>query len=135
MADVKKTFGGIAAKPSSIVLVGLATIRQGREYIAADKSWATPDELKTKEEADTFVDSFCGRLLESIAVSSNGSWMYILQVMAHVTAEDYWRVCVPVVPVQVVAECRLLRNFTKRASGFKWHWKSERFHVNEFSTP
>ncbi|KAL7321073.1 hypothetical protein PS15m_000890 [Mucor circinelloides] len=83
MADVKKTFGGIAAKPSSIVLVGLATIRQGREYIAADKSWATPDELKTKEEADTFVDSFCGRLLESIAVSSNGSWMYIVEAEAY----------------------------------------------------
>ncbi|CAO0794454.1 unnamed protein product [Mucor circinelloides] len=54
--------------------------------------------------------------------------------MAHVAAEDYWRVYVPVVPVQAVAECRLLRNFTKRASGFKWHLKSERFHVNEFST-
>jgi len=48
--------------------------------------------------------------------------------------DDYWRVYVPLVPALALRECRLLRNFTKRASGFQWLLKSKRFHENGFST-
>lgn len=46
----------------------------------------------------------------------------------------YWRVYIPLESVTVIKHARLLRNFTKNASGFKWLLKSERFHDNGFST-
>ncbi|EIE77433.1 hypothetical protein G6F46_012636 [Rhizopus delemar] len=46
----------------------------------------------------------------------------------------YWRVYIPLEAVKCIKHARLLRNFTKNASGLKWLLKSERFHSNGFST-
>lgn len=42
--------------------------------------------------------------------------------------DSYWRVYVPSNNIASVQDVRLLRNFTKTASGYKWRFKSKRFH-------
>ncbi|GAN08494.1 hypothetical protein MAM1_0207d08006 [Mucor ambiguus] len=48
--------------------------------------------------------------------------------------EDYWRVYVPSSDAASVQDVRLLRDFTKSASGWKWRFKSKHFYDKGFST-
>ncbi|KAL9543619.1 hypothetical protein MBANPS3_008035 [Mucor bainieri] len=217
--NMKETSGRIAANPTLIVPAALRATCRDRQYDDINDVWGSPEELKSKQEADAFVDSFCHQFVESIAVSSKGYWLYVTQAEAymrdaktiddcanttvavghparpafvleqkrefqnqwheaklyfknfellvtgclcgtyedgnsgsssnssskiyaflgaslgkHAGADDYWRVYVPLVPTQVVSECRLLRSSTKAASGLQWLLKSRRFHANGYST-
>jgi len=49
--------------------------------------------------------------------------------------DDYWRMYLPPTKVSNVQDVRLLRNFTKMASGYKWHYKSKRFYNHGFAHP
>lgn len=51
----------------------------------------------------------------------------------HIAIENCWRVHVPVISEPVMREHPLLRNFTKRSSGFQCLLRSSRFQKNKFS--
>jgi|GEM_PF-4710005 len=207
--DIKSTFGAIGTHSKSIIPTALKNILQKHEFADAEEILNIAETPKSKAEADAFVALVGGRFVESIAMSSNGSWAFITQVEAYlrgrkeiddcanntITSEhpskpkfvvehkreyenqwleakiyfknfeflvtaclcgnyndhdfdaflgaslgnrlalnDYWRVYVPLASTPVARQSRLLRNFTKRASGFDWHLKSQRFYDNGFST-
>ncbi|KAL7320121.1 hypothetical protein PS15m_000040 [Mucor circinelloides] len=208
IATIKETFSDFAANPAYVVPSVLKSVCQGQLYSDIDSILTEVEEPQTKQEADRFVGDICSRLVESIVVSSKGTWIYVTQAEAYMrdakniddcanttitiqrpskakfaveqkreyqnqwleaklyfknfeflitgclcgdfetkevsaflgaslgkdNMDDYWRVYVSLVPAPVVRECRLLRNFTKRASGFQWLLKSKRFHENGFST-
>lgn len=165
--------------------------------------------VESKRNADKFVDKVCGRLVEAIVKSSDGSWLLVTQVEAYLRGnqeiddcanntitinypnepvflleqkrefknqwyeakvyfrefeflitgclqgrydndqvgaflgaslgkycdvEGYWRVYIPAKPNAYIKCHRLLRNFTRKASGYKWLYKSKTFVNRGFET-
>lgn len=82
-SEMKETFGSIEADPTSAVPEVLSAFCQGHELVDINKAFISAVELQTKEEADLFVDRFCGNLLEGIAVSHKGLWIYTTQAEAY----------------------------------------------------
>ncbi|OAD07233.1 hypothetical protein MUCCIDRAFT_107835 [Mucor lusitanicus CBS 277.49] len=81
--DMKEMFGGIAADPSSVVPTALKAICQGCEFVEINWACKNIEEAAAREEADEFVAVVGGRLVESLAVSHKGSWIFITEVEAY----------------------------------------------------
>ncbi|KAK4511782.1 uncharacterized protein ATC70_003781 [Mucor velutinosus] len=52
----------------------------------------------------------------------------------NIPTNSYWRVYLASDTEAHIRDVRLLRDFTKKASGYKWHYKSKRFHDEGFSS-
>lgn len=85
-ASLKETFGDIARNPAAVIPDALKPICTDKQYVDGQviaQEAVECDEPNTKEQASNFVEKVAGRLIESIAVSNNGSYMLITQAEAY----------------------------------------------------
>ncbi|KAK4511779.1 sedoheptulose-7-phosphate:D-glyceraldehyde-3- phosphate transaldolase [Mucor velutinosus] len=85
--DIKSTFGAISTHSKSIIPTALKNILQKHEFADAEEILNIAETPKSKAEADAFVALVGGRFVESIDITSNGSWAFITQVEAYLRAE------------------------------------------------
>ncbi|KAG1165520.1 hypothetical protein G6F49_012116 [Rhizopus delemar] len=86
IASLKKVFGDITRNPAAVIPNASKPMHTDKQYV--DGQIITQEAAKcgdpdTKEQASNFVEKVAGRLVESIAVSSNGSYMLIKQAEAY----------------------------------------------------
>lgn len=96
IASLKETFGDIARNPAAVIPDALKIMCTDKQYVDGQvitQEAAERDEPNTKEQASNFVEKVAGRLIESIAVSNNGSYMLITQAEAYLrdspSIDDY----------------------------------------------
>ena len=94
---LNETFGDIARDPVAVIPNALNSICPGKQYVDGQvvvQEAAEFDEPNTKEQADIFVEKVTARFIESIAVSSNGSYMLITQAGAYLRSTSSSDDCV-----------------------------------------